>query len=280
MSTVTISTPIVHDLQVEFGLTSIADARKGLGLSNEWGSKLSNRHSDVRQVLQINRVVATSASNELLKTGDLILAIDNEPCCTFRDVELAIHEKLSIQMNILRDTEEILVNVPVTRLGSDDTVRMVQWAGMLLEPTYPAITISTGFVPKEVRNGTGVYCSRWCYGSPSHMYGLRASSWIISVNGIPTPNLETFLQVVGNLNTDNKKNDSDSISDNDSGNNSKSVTSTNDKSGVQEGEEEFVRLVMITLTGQKKVYTLQPDPVYWPSMDLKREIDGVWNLKR
>ena len=74
--------------------------------------------------------------------------------------------------------------------------------------------------------------------------------------------------------------DSDSNSDNDSGNNSKSVTSTNDKSGVQEGEEEFVRLVMITLTGQKKVYTLQPDPVYWPSMDLKREIDGVWNLKR
>jgi hypothetical protein len=283
LSTVAISTPIVHDLQVEFGLIALAQARDGMGLSSEWGNRLSSKHSDVRQVLQINRVVATSSSSQILKTGDLLLAIDGEPCCTFRDVELAVHEKIYVDIDVVRGAQEERVRVPVTRLGSDDTTRMVQWAGMLLEPTYPAITMSTGFVPKEVREGTGVYCSRWCYGSPSHMYGLRASSWIISVNGMATPDLETFLDVINRIESGKKMKVAkvDDGEDDDDDDNKKSVPETlANTSSVLEGEEEFVRLVMVNLTGQKQVYTLQPDLTYWPSMDLKRQIDGVWQLER
>ena len=69
--------------------------------------------------------------------------------------------------------------------------------------------------------------------------------------------------------------------DDDDDDNKKSVPETlANTSSVLEGEEEFVRLVMVNLTGQKQVYTLQPDLTYWPSMDLKRQIDGVWQLER
>lgn len=37
---------------------------------------------------------------------------------------------------------------------------------------------------------------RWCHGSPVHRYGLYALQWIIEINGQPTTDLETFIQVV------------------------------------------------------------------------------------
>jgi hypothetical protein len=193
--------------------------------------------------------------------------------------------------------ETPLYDVPVTQLGSDDTTRLVQWAGMLLEPTYPAITISTGFLPEEVRSGTGVYCSRWNYGSPCHMYGLRASAWIVSVNDISTPDLETFLKVVNNFKSTRKSKIITDHSDGARGEDARGEDARGEDARGEDargedarvdgtikedtkGEEAFVRIMTIGLTGQKKVYTLQPDPVYWPSIDLKRQTDGVWHLER
>jgi len=43
--------------------------------------------------------------------------------------------------------------------------------------------------------GPMILC-RWCHGSPVHRYGLYALQWIIEINGQPTPDLETFIQVV------------------------------------------------------------------------------------
>lgn len=95
-SSSTLSLPIVYDLQVVFTLISHAKACEGMGLSNEWCIQLAKKHSDVRQVLQVSRVVYLSLSEGVFKTGDLLLSIDNEACCTFRDVELLIHKKKKI----------------------------------------------------------------------------------------------------------------------------------------------------------------------------------------
>ena len=131
--------PVVYDLSVELGYTRIADAREGMALSEVACAQLSKKYSDVRHVLRIKRVFAASASVDLLKTGDLLVAIDGELCCKFRDVEIAIRGKQTVSVALVRSAREITVTVPVTMLGSDDTVRIVQWAGMLLEPTYPSI---------------------------------------------------------------------------------------------------------------------------------------------
>ena len=50
-----------------------------------------------------------------------------------------------------------------------------------------------GYMPEE---GSGVYVSRWTYGSPAQKYGLRATCWVVEVNGKPTPDLDSFLEVV------------------------------------------------------------------------------------
>ena len=36
---------------------------------------------------------------------------------------------------------------------------------------------------------------RWCHGSPVHRYGLYALQWIVEINGKPTPNLDSFVDV-------------------------------------------------------------------------------------
>lgn len=107
------------------------------------------------------------------------------------------------------------------------TTRMVNWCGCIIQDPHPSVR-ALGFLPEE---GHGVYVARytiivtafqgrlqlhnnwysiiylfctkvssdvmyrWCQGSPVHRYGLYALQWIVEVNGKPTPDLETFIQV-------------------------------------------------------------------------------------
>jgi S1-C subfamily serine protease len=48
-------------------------------------------------------------------------------------------------------------------------------------------------------SGGGVYCSRWCYGSPAHKFGLRATIWVVEVNGQAVRDLDGFLQIARGL---------------------------------------------------------------------------------
>ena len=45
----------------------------------------------------------------------------------------------------------------------------------------------------------GVYISRWHHGSPAHRYNLYALNWVTELNGIPVPDLDTFVQIAQSL---------------------------------------------------------------------------------
>ena len=262
--------PTVYTLEVCLGLTSLARARTGFGLSETWADLLSKKNEIVRQVVRITRVRTLSNSDEKLLVGDHLLAIDDVPICTFTDVENAIRGKESTTVTVLREGEEVLVeDLAVTKLGSDNTSRLVQWAGMLLQDTYRAVPLSTGFIPDAVKGGTGVYCSRWCYGSPSHMYGLRAASWITEVNGEKVKNLDEFLAIIKKV---------DKLKSQKSASSSSAQNQEDLSKNRFDNEWDFVRLTTISLTGKRTVYTLQPDPCYWPSMDLRRNENDEWML--
>ena len=69
---------------------------------------------------------------------------------------------------------------------------------------------------------------RWYHGSPAQRYGLYALNWVASVNGEPTPDLDTFVKVT---------------------------------QGLEDGS--FVRLKLISLTARPKVLTVKLDLHYW-----------------
>ncbi|CAM9978116.1 unnamed protein product, partial [Hapterophycus canaliculatus] len=80
-------------------------------------------------------------------------------------------------------------------LPTRETDRLFMWAGQMVQAPHLAVR-QLGFLPKE---GGGVYSSRWCYGSPAHKYNLGCTTFIVEVNGIPTPSLDAFLDVVKHL---------------------------------------------------------------------------------
>jgi S1-C subfamily serine protease len=273
--------PVVYTLEVSLGLISLAKARAGMGLSDRWVDRLSRKNELVRQVLKVTRVLTLSKSDGKLCVGDNLLAIDDSCLCTFRDVEKAVRGKETVTATVLRDGKCVTVeDLSVTQLGSDNTCRLVQWAGMLLQDTHRAVPLSTGFIPETVRGEKGVYCSRWCYGSPAHMYGLRAAAWITAVNGKKIANLDEFLGIVKQLEKKTERTRKEGVGE---GEERKSDDGTSCVGGADDGSDddewEFVRLTTIDLSGKKKVCTLQPDPVYWPSMDLRRgEESDEWTL--
>jgi S1-C subfamily serine protease len=87
----------------------------------------------------------------------------------------------------------------------------------------------------------GVYVAYFAYGSPATRYGLYPGRRIVEVDGVPTPDLDTFI---------------------------KAVTGRPDRASV--------RLKIITWNNAPEVTTLKLDKHYWPAYELTRTADGQW----
>ncbi|GFH09072.1 trypsin family [Haematococcus lacustris] len=219
-------------------------------------------HDFMSEVLRVRGTVADSHAASQLRCGDMVLAIAGTPVTCFRDVEAIILAQEqpeataacpvphyvaaegavglapvteqaaspltplpSLPITIFRGTELMQVTVQLGSEAGMGTSRVLHWCGAQLQSSHRAVR-ELGSLPQ----GAGVYISRWHHGSPAHRYGLYALHWITEANGQPTPDLDTFLEVVRGL-----------------------------------GHGEFVRIKMHHLeTCQPKVLTLKLDLNYWP----------------
>lgn len=230
--------PLVRLLEVELYPTLLSKARS-YGLSDNWVQALAKKDPVRRQVLRVKGCLAGSKAEKLLEQGDMILAINKEPITCFLDIENAC-QKLDqsidsdglLNMTIFRQGKEIDLIVGTDVRDGNGSTRMVNWCGSIIQDPHSAVR-ALGFLPKE---GHGVYVARWCHGSPVHRYGLYALQWIVEVNGQPTPNLESFIQVVKGLE-----------------------------------DREFVRVKTVHLNGKPRVLTLKQDLHYWPTWELTFE---------
>lgn len=223
--------PLVNILPVQLLTYSLSKARAGLGLSDDWIQKLERCYDDKRQILGIKRSAAGTDCAKKLESGDLLLEVDGQVVVRDADVEAAVQDKTELDLLVLRNQEELRISVATSQLPALGTNRVVVWAGLVVqEPHYSVATL--GYIPEE---GGGVYCSRWCYGSPAHKYGLRATIWIVEVNGERTSTLDEFLGVVKQL-----------------------------RNG------DSVRLKTIAINTKPKVFTLKTDYHYWPTVELRR----------
>lgn len=230
--------PLVRLLEVELYPTLLSKARS-YGLSDNWVQALAKKDPVRRQVLRVKGCLAGSKAEKLLEQGDMILAINKEPITCFLDIENAC-QKLDqsidsdglLNMTIFRQGKEIDLIVGTDVRDGNGSTRMVNWCGSIIQDPHSAVR-ALGFLPKE---GHGVYVARWCHGSPVHRYGLYALQWIVEVNGQPTPDLESFIQVVKGLE-----------------------------------DREFVRVKTVHLNGKPRVLTLKQDLHYWPTWELTFE---------
>lgn len=220
----------VNVLPVQLLTYALSKARSGLGVTDEWIQKLERCYEDKRQILAIKRCAADTDCAKKFASGDLLLSIDDQVVVRDSDVETATEGKTELHVVVLRDQQEQELTVQTAQLSAMGTDRVLIWCGLVVQQPHYAVA-SLGFIPEK----GGVYCSRWCYGSPAHKYGLRATIWIVEVNGESTDTLDAFLAVVQKL-----------------------------------GNGDSVRLKTIAINTKPNVFTLKTDYHYWPTMELQR----------
>jgi S1-C subfamily serine protease len=190
--------PVNHrTLGVEFQPLTLAAARNR-GLGDADAKRLEEADPKMRRVLSVLRITEGYPASELLREGDLLLAIDGEPVTRFEAVERA-SQNASVTVTVLRDRAEIQLDVPTVEVDGRGTERALIWAGALLQAPHAALA-SQRSIPS-----TGVYVARFRYGSPANRYGLRTTRRIVAVDGSRVKDLDDFIAAVAN------KRDRDSV---------------------------------------------------------------------
>ncbi len=226
----------LHSLDVEFATAPLSNAAR-LGLPAAWLKRIEAASPTERQVLTVTRMVGGSDAFRKLRQGDLLLAIDGAMMTRFREVERAVADKDSVKVTVWRDNSERSFDIRTTELNGVDIDRLVMWAGATLQKPHRAMLAQRG-MPAE-----GVYVGYFAYGSPATRYGLFPGRRIVEVDGVATPDLDTFLRVV-----------------------------------VGKPDRAAVRLRTIAWNNAPEVITLKLDKHYFPTYELRRGAAG-WERK-
>ena len=221
----------LRTLDTELYPVGLSQARK-LGLPDAWAQKLAAAQPDKREALAVLRTTEDTPADSLLQTGDLLLAVDGKPAAGFRAVEKA-SQKPEVTLTLLRNGAVQDIKVATVVLDGTGTQRMLFWAGALLQTPYHAAAAERG-VPS-----TGLLVGYYNLGSPASRYGLAASLRIIGVNGVATPDMDSFLRAVQGFK-----------------------------------DRDSVRLAVRTWDGTGQIITLKLDLKYWPAYEVLHTADG------
>lgn len=178
----------LYSLETELNYLPLFAARKR-GIDEAWLDRLEASNPRGRRALSISRIAAGSPASDVLKNGDMILAVDDEVVTTFREFEQAT-QKPVVDLTIWRDGGELSFSVDTVALDGQGIDRAVMWAGALLQDPHRAMAAQRGIEP------TGVYVAFFNYGSPATRYGLYAGRRIVAIDDEPTQDLEQFVAVV------------------------------------------------------------------------------------
>ena len=221
----------LYSIEVEWRQLPLSTARN-LGLGAEWVQRLQAHDPDRRQILSVVRTVAGTPAAQALQAGDLLLSIDGTPVTRFREVERAV-QRDEVDLQVLRNGQVEAISLATVALDGQGVRRATMWAGALLQAPYRDMAAQRAVEPY------GVYVSFFAYGSPASRYGLFAGRRIIEVDGIATPDMDRFLEVV-----------------------------------ADRADRESVRLTTVTWSNAVDVLTLKLDQTYWPAYEILYDSEG------
>ena len=180
-----------YSLEAEFVYSPLFAARK-MGVDEEWVERLEENNPVRRRALSVTRLVAGTPASELLKNGDMILAIDGNVVTSFRELEIAV-QKPEVAVTVWRNDEALEIPLQTAKLDGLGVDRAFSWAGALVQDPHRAMAAQRGV------STDGVYVAYFSYGSPATRYGLWAGRRVVEVNETPTPDLQAFIDAVKDI---------------------------------------------------------------------------------
>ncbi len=180
--------PVYYGLGAEFGRITLADARDR-GLPAEEIQALLSLDPDARTALVVSRLWGGSPASRVLKTGDLVLAIQGKPVSKIGELE-SFSALPQISFRLAREGAVQKVTFDTVPLDGNGTDRIVVWAGAILHEAHPEVAMQQGLNPG------GVYVAFQWYGGPAQKYRLRPSLRIVEVDGTAVANLDQLVTQV------------------------------------------------------------------------------------
>ncbi|CAO3676150.1 unnamed protein product [Rhizopus microsporus] len=263
---------VFKGLDAELWTMRIAAART-LGLSDKWVKEIERSGSTRHTLLYVLNVLdETSACAKALHVGDVILSVNGKLVTRMSHMTL-VHEHDSVEMVVLRNGQELTVNVPMSELSGFETTRVIGWQGALIQKPYKSVL-------EQVRNvPTGVYVSCTLYGSPASNV-LRPGVWITEVQNKPVKDLDQFLEVVHTFEKEllgRRRSSYISMSKQkkvvDDDLNALNAEDTDEED--DDNDEGYIRIKTVSRNETVRVVALKLDLHYWDSWQLVRDEKAI-----
>jgi len=240
--------PAFPSLELELRELSFADVRSKKGLPASALAKISAWRPERKTVIAVERVLDGGAASQAgFREGDLLLSASEQSLSGPIDLQLALapHAGARIPVQVWRGHAVHTFEVDVASLPADGVDRCLCWHGMMCMMTPRAYEEVWGRRRGEPR---GVTVLSVLLGSPSgEEEGFRSNMRVAAVDGQPIRHLGDLW---------NHAHDG------------------NGSSGL--GREPQASVVVSLVDGDGFVYvrSLCPDPVFWPTVELRLTASG------
>lgn len=248
--------PVFPSLELELRELSFADVRSKKGLPASALAKISAWRPERKTVIAVERLLEGGAASQAgLREGDLLLSASEQPLSGPVDLQLALapHAGNKIPLQVWRGHALHTFEVDVASLPADGVDRCLCWHGMMCMTTPRAYEEVWGKRQGEPR---GVTVLSVLLGSPSgEEEGFRSNMRIAAVDGHPIRDLSDLWNHARG------------------GNGSNGLASSGGLTG--RGPQASVVVSLVDGDGFVYVRSLCPDPVFWPTVEL-RLTDSGW----
>lgn len=197
------NTPHLRILNVETHTVQMSQVRI-MGGSEEWIERVEREDPERHQLFLVRK--CDSGHNDGLQEGDVILTLNEKLITRVSDLDI-MYDNEYLDAVVLRKRKEVRIRVPTVPTEDLETDRAVLFCGAILHRPHHAVRQQISKVHSDVyvsgrvsvpftillHSTDNLFQMR---GSPAYAYGLAPTNFITHVDGVPTPNLDSFLKEV------------------------------------------------------------------------------------
>lgn len=187
--------PKLRILNIESYVVQMAQCRI-MGVSEEWIKKVAQANSSRHQLFIVRKVdcapVVGPHDGQQLQEGDIILTLNDQLITRVSEFDI-MYDKEWLDALVVRRGKEMRLRVPTVPTEHLETSRAVIFCGAVLQRPHHAVRQQISKLHSEI------YVSARSRGSPAYQYGLAPTNFIIEVNGVKTPDLDSFVREVSKI---------------------------------------------------------------------------------
>lgn len=156
-----------------------------MGVTEDWIERVDREDPERHQLFMVRKVDAGNVGG--LAEGDIILTLNDQLITRVSDMDLMYNNK-SLKAVIVRKQKQMELEIATVPTSELETDRVVAFCGAILHRPHHAVRQQISKVHSDI------YVSGRMRGSPAFMYGLAPTNFIMAVNAVPTPDLESFIR--------------------------------------------------------------------------------------